>query len=142
VLGGDGCVWYMVSGTGCWIEGLLDFVVWSGMHECSCSTVLLIAFSPPHAPAPPSLLPLSFNILLSVLLSPLSISRHKPKPLLAPHSPSQLIPPAPLYHNSQFPTPRQNPSHLLTSPSHSPSNYLRPTKLSQEEKNNISFSCP
>jgi len=107
----------------------LDFVVWSGMHECSCSTVLLIAFSscpPPWAPppAPPSLLPLSFNILLSVLLSPLSISRHKPKPLLAPHSPSQLIPLAPLYHNSQF----SNPAPKPIPPPHLP--FPSPIKLS------------
>jgi len=99
-------VWYMVcddmvgvgwagkGGTGRWIEGLLGFVVWSGMHECSCSAVLLIAFSS-CCPPPLPLLPLSFNILLSVLFSPLSISRHKPNPFLAPYSPSQLIPQRP-----------------------------------------------
>ncbi len=151
MLGGDGCVWYMVcddmvgvgwagkGGTGRWIEGLLGFVVWSGMHECSCSAVLLIAFSSCCPPPPsPFAVVVQYTSIRSVF-SPINITSQT-QPPLSTVFPIPAHPSAPLYHNSQFPTPRQNPSHLLTSPSHPPSNYLRPTKLFQEEKSDISFS--
>ncbi len=82
-----GAGWAGKGGTGWWIEGLLDFVVWSGMHECSCSTVLLIAFSSwPPLPPPPSRPPFPFAVVVQYTsirsaFSPINLTSQTQTPL-------------------------------------------------------------
>lgn len=120
-----GAGWAGKGGTGWWIEGLLDFVVWSGMHECSCSTVLLIAFSscpPPLGPPFPFAVVVQYTSIRSAC-SPINLTSQTQTPLSTAF-PIPAHPSAPLYHNSQF----SNPAPKPIPPPHLP--FPSPIKLS------------